>query len=481
MATTVRRRSTAVLALAMASGVTLAVSIPAGAATSQAPAYYQGVTAANVLGVALHLPAALPALPNIPKDLAVNLIGVNGNAVHNTLGGTDANASTAVSSLASGSLIDALPSNLGLKKTLTATLSADPAESVKSSAGPSVNAAPLINVTVGGQTAKALKLANSSTSTLTDGKILDLASLLQIPAAGTTLLNTVQGALSSADVNGKVNSAIQAVQSALGNVTQNDPTGQTSALASQVNATVTTLQNNVNAFLSDLQNKVAGTAVVKVNLLDASQSIAPSANSAVSNAAVHLANLDILDGVLTVKGFESGATAIANGKPGGASASFVGHKPIVAVGVSNVLTGTLDETGLTLQGVPALGDQVNSALKTLQSTLNGLLDTLGVHLAFVPGHVDKVDPNGKFAQATGPEYDIVVTNPVDKTALVEVGLGHGTTASVAAAQATKRVVLNNPQSGPGSLPHTGANLPLIAGGGLALLIGAGYLRRRVMV
>src|SRR5436305_10088661 len=172
MATNARRRGTALLALAMASGVTLAVSIPAGAATAAPPAYYQGVTSANVLGVALHLPAALPALPNIPKDLAVNLISVNGNAVHNTLAGTDANASTAISSLATGSLIDALPSNLGLKKTLTATLSADPAEGAKSSAAQSINAAPLIDVTVGGHLAKALKLANTSQSTLTDGKIL---------------------------------------------------------------------------------------------------------------------------------------------------------------------------------------------------------------------------------------------------------------------------------------------------------------------
>lgn len=480
MATTARRRGTALLALAMASGVTLAVSVPAGAATTAPPAYYQGVTSANVLGVALHLPAALPALPGIPKDLAVNLIGVSGNAVHNTLAGTDANASTAVSNLASGSLIDALPTNLGLKKTLTATLSSDPAESAKSSAAQSINASPLINVTVGGQLAKAQKLDNTSSSNLTDGKILDLGSLLQIPAAGTTLLNTVQGAINQADVTGQVNAAVQQVESALNGVLNNDPTGQTAALANQVEATVNSLQDNVNAFLSNLQNKVAGTAVVKVNLLDATQSIAPSGNAAEATSAVHLANLDILDGVLTVSGFESGATAIANGKPGGASASFVGHKPIVAVGVSNVLTGTLDETGLTLQGVPALGDTVNSALKTLQNTLNGLLNTLGVHLAFVPGHVDKVDPNGKFAQATGPEYDILVTNPVDKTALVEVGLGHGTTASVSAAQATKHVAMNNPQAGPGKLPHTGANLPLLAGGGIAFLLGAGYLRRRVM-
>src|SRR3954471_3052345 len=117
MAGTIRRRGVAVTALALASGTTLAAfatAAPAGAGTNHAPAYYQGVTSANVLGVALHLPSALPALPGLPKDLAVNLIGVNGNAVHNTIGRGARTSSTSVSSLANGSLVDALPAQLGL-------------------------------------------------------------------------------------------------------------------------------------------------------------------------------------------------------------------------------------------------------------------------------------------------------------------------------------------------------------------------------
>jgi hypothetical protein len=88
MAGKFQRRGAAVTALALVSGSTLALATaaPAGASKTHAPAYYQGVTSANVLGVALHLPSALPALPGLPKDLAVNLIGVNGNAVHNTIG-----------------------------------------------------------------------------------------------------------------------------------------------------------------------------------------------------------------------------------------------------------------------------------------------------------------------------------------------------------------------------------------------------------
>src|SRR5947209_20435003 len=120
MAVSLRRRSTGVLALAMAGGLSLAAAAPAGAAANTAPAYYQGVTSANVLSVALNLPIALP---NVPQHLAVNLIGVTGNAVHNTLATVaDKTASTSTATLASGNLVDALPAQLGLKKAITASL-----------------------------------------------------------------------------------------------------------------------------------------------------------------------------------------------------------------------------------------------------------------------------------------------------------------------------------------------------------------------
>jgi LPXTG-motif cell wall-anchored protein len=220
-----------------------------------------------------------------------------------------------------------------------------------------------------------------------------------------------------------------------------------------------------------------------VQTLTAGQNIAPAGSAAKATADTVLANLDLLSGLVTVNGFESHAMAIANGKSGGATATFSGHKPIVAVGTP-VLTAALDENGLNLSNVAGLpssvSDTVNGALATLQSVLNTVLGTLGVSLNYVPGHVDKVDTvGGKYAAATGPEYDITVANPTDKTqAIAVVGLGHGTMASVSAAQATRHVQLKNPQQG--KLPHTGANLPIIAGGGLAFLLGAAYLRRRVM-
>ncbi|MDQ1695834.1 MAG: hypothetical protein QOJ03_1187 [Frankiaceae bacterium] len=478
MAGTLRRRGVAVTALALASGTSLAAfatASPAGAGTNHAPAYYQGVTSANVLGVALHLPSALPALPSIPKDLAINLIGVNGNAVHNTLGTGARTSSTAVSALASGSLVDALPTQLGLKKTVKATLGMAPQKFTDIP----IDASPLLKLNVGSLTANAQKSINSSTSVLTDGTVAQLGQLLNVKGvagSATTLLSALQSQVNSVSstVTDQVDSVLQTVGSAL-----NQP-----GLTSSAQQTLETLQ----ATLQQIQDKITGilanvgnTAVLTIRTLDASQSIAPAGNAAQSLAAVNLADLNVLNGLLTVKGFVSQATAVANGKAGGAHATFSGHAPIVAVGTP-LLTATLDENGINLSDVVGLPqdvtDQVNSALATLQDALNTLLGTLGVHLNFVPGHVDKVDSRGRYAAATGPEYDIVVDSPLPGDgALAEIGLGHGTTASVSAQQAPRVVKLPNPQQG--ALPHTGANLPLIGGAGLALLFGAALLRRRM--
>jgi hypothetical protein len=295
-----------------------------------------------------------------------------------------------------------------------------------------------------------------------------------------TLLDQLQTQVDA--VSGTVTDQLESVLGQIDAVLQQTPTGDLTPSAQQ---TLETLQSTLQTVLSKVTNilaNVGDTAVLTVKTLDASQSIAPAAGAAQSLASVNLADLNVLNGLLTVKGFVSEATAVANGKPGGAKASFSGHAPIVQIGTP-LLTATLDEAGLNLSdvaGLPAdVTDQVNAALATLQDALNTLLGTLGVHLNYVPGHVDKVDTQGRYAAATGPEYDIVVDSPVPGDgALAEIGLGHGTTASVSAQQASRIVKLPNPQQG--ALPHTGANLPLIGAGALALMVVAGILRRRMV-
>src|SRR3954468_21482965 len=198
MAGTFQRRGAAVIALALASGSTLALATaaPAGASKTHAPAYYQGVTSANVLGVALHLPSALPALPGLPKDLAINLIGVNGNAIHNAIGSGARTSSTATSSLANGSLVDALPAALGLKKTVKATLGMKP----QAFTAKAISASPLVDLNVGALTASPSESLNKSRSVLTDGQVAQLGQLLDVKkAAGSapTLLSTLEGQVNS--------------------------------------------------------------------------------------------------------------------------------------------------------------------------------------------------------------------------------------------------------------------------------------------
>src|SRR3954449_808272 len=472
MATSMRRRGVAVTAFALASGTSLAAfgtAAPAGASSTHAPAYYQGVTSANVLSVALHLPSALPALPSIPKNLAVNLVGVTGNATHNTLGTGAPTSSTAVSSVASGSLVKALPAQLGLGKVLTAHLGQNLADK-----GIHVPAAPLVDLTVAPLRSTALPTTNSSHSLLTTGKVAELGQLLDLKQAGaaTTLINQLQSQVDQITpaVNDQLNSALSTVQSVLNQTPAGSTTAQT---LNQVQATLEQIQSTVKNILAN----VGSTAVLSLDTLDATQSIGAAAGAAQSVAGVNLAKLDVLNGLLTVKGFVSQATAVANGKAGGAHASFSGHAPIVAVGTP-VLTATLDEAGIKLTGA-GLPSQINDALAQVQSALNTLLGPLGVHLNFVPGHVDKVDSAGRYAAATGPEYDIVVDSPVPGDgALAEIGLGHGTTASVSAQQAPKHIQLRNPKLD--QMPDTGANLPLIGGIAIALLAGAAVLRRRIV-
>src|SRR5436190_1829744 len=475
MATTLRRRGVAVTAFALASGTTLAAfgtAAPAGASANHAPAFYQGVTEANVLSVALNLPSALPELPGVPKNLAVNLIGVNGNAVHNTLGTGLRTSSTSVSSVASGSLVKVLPIP-GLSKVLTARLG----QNLKDSALPPIAADPLVNLHVGDLAAKALTGVNASHSVLVNGKVGDLGQLLDLKALGKniTLIDALNQQVDG--VSSQVTDQLDAALSTVQQVLNQTPAGSTAAQTlGALQAALKTVQAKVKSILAN----VGSTAVLTVNTLDASQSIAPAGNAAKSVAGVNLANLNVLNGLVTVKGFVTQATAIANGRPGGAHASFSGHAPIAQVGTP-LLTATLDETGISLsdvQGLPQdVTEQVNSALAQLLDALNTLLNTLGVHLTYVPGHVVEQTSDGKKATAVGPEYDITVDSPVDKAPLVFVGLGHNTMASVSAAQAPKIVKLPNPQQG--ALPHTGANMPLIGGIALALMIGAAVLRRRI--
>jgi hypothetical protein len=488
----------------MVSGVSLATLVtatPAGAAKVKAPAYYSGATSANVLGIALNLPSALPELPGLPKNMAINLIGVNGTAVHNVLGTGAKTASKSVATLATvppGSLLETVAKPLGLTKQIVATLG-QPAQQLTDIP---IDASPLLKLDVGKLAAAALPTSNTGESILTSGEIAQLGQLLNLKGVGanaTTLLNTIQQQLTGSNgvgstVTGLVNNALNTVGNAL-----NQP-----GLTAQAEQVLNSLQSTLQGLLSKITsivNNVGDTAVVKVGVLDAAQSIAPSVlngqKAATANAVVSLGNaadqgavLNVLDGLVTVKAYTSHATVTSNGRsvvPDYTKAA----PPIVQVGVSNLLTATLGANGLQLSGsgLPqSIQDTVNSVLSSVQDALNTLLNVLGVHIQAVPGSYSFNRSTG-VGTAFGAGYLIKLDDPLDSSApLLEVGLGGlhadstgavhpGPMASISAAQAPHLVKIKNPQAG--ALPHTGANLPLIGGTGLALLIGAAVLRRRM--
>ena len=295
MATSLRRSSTVVLALAMASGVTLAVSVPAGAASTHAPAYYQGVTSANVLSVALNLPTLPASLPVLPAAPAVNLIGVTGNAVHNTLASGAKTTSQATALLASGSLAEAL----GLNKAQTATLahpsSTDPGQSFTDPTGLGI-----ADLQIGNLSANVGQLTNAAAANLLSGDVAKLGQLLNLKAAtgsATTLLSSLQTQLNqvSNTVTGQVNNALNQIGQAL---QQPGLSQQATQQLDQIQAAVQTVQDKINAIV----NNVGNTAVVSFKTLRATQSIAPSSNAAQATSDANLVNLN---------------TSVSGGVPGG--------------------------------------------------------------------------------------------------------------------------------------------------------------------
>jgi hypothetical protein len=504
MAGSVRRRGVAVTALAFVSASTLAFTTASpvlAAESAKSPAYYSGSTSAHVLGVAINLPSVLPELPGIPKNIVLNLIGTEGTATHNVLGTGPKTSSVSDSSLITtnkGSLLDQVLSALNLNKTIKATLGMAP----QAFTDIPVDASPLLKVDVGKLAASALGTGNTGESLLAGGTVGELGDLLNLKStagSATTLLSSVQGTVNgvSNTVTNQVSNALDIVGNAL---KQNGLTDTAKGDLQNINGTLQNIQNIINGIINNLGN----TAVLKIGVLNATQSIAPTtaldklsaakAAAAVSGGSVADGGnvINLLNGLVTVKAYTSHAAVTSNGKT--LVPDFTKDAPpIVQVGVSNLLTASLGANGLTLggSGLPAsIQDTVNSALSALQSALNTLLNALGVHIDAVPGSYH-YDPATGIGTAFGAGYDIRLDSPIpgDPT-LLEVGLGGlqrdpvtgavhpGPMASISAAQAPHVVKVKNPQAG--ALPHTGANLPLIGGTGLALLLGAAYMRRRMV-
>lgn len=471
MSISVRRRGAAATALALAGGTLLAAIAtagPAGASTLSGPAFFSAATEGDVVQVNVNLPAALP---NLPQKIGLALISAKGNALHDAINGK-ADVSQSFARLAGGTLVEGKSAPLAM---LDRSVSADLASPSASDELLSLPQNPIANGAAG--TLKALvtkaTVSNDSAANLTKVNVLKLSDILgSLGNVGAQINSALTDAINQ--VTPVTQNVIDTAVNNLNNVvSQTAGTSEATQVSSTVNSLTSTLQQ-LQQQLPSLLNTALDSPVVSLDALDANQAIDRS-QAVTAQAHAKLLGLDILGGLVTVKGFVSDATATAGGVAGSAKSSY---NPVIAdASVGNGLLGVkLDAAGLGLtgSGLPAdVQNQVNQILSTVQSALNDLLSTLGLKITPVAGS-STAAADGKSAAATGGSMLISLTPPSMTEPLVAVRLG-GTTAKVNAAQATQTVVANRPPA----LPHTGANLPLAGGAGVVLLASAAFIRRRM--
>jgi hypothetical protein len=445
----------------------------ASAQHHKAPAYYAGQAQGNVLGINIDLPVKLPSLPN---PLGVDLIHLEGKAVHDPLhlaGATKA-VSTSTASLITGSLVNTLERTLHVTLNRTAHVALG-AKSHDESSLLNIPAKPLANLSVGDLVASLSRLTDATTSGA-QGVVANIGTGDDLLGASTVA--QIQQLLNSVNATGTLQNTVDQILTTLQGLTGNTPVVSTAV--STISDTVNTILAKVNSLVTNLGT----TPLVKINVHDTNQSVAPSGNGVKAISTLGLVDVDILGGLLSIDGFHSQAMAFANGKAGGARTSTSATKPLVKVNAANALCAQLSTDGISLCNVNGLGLPA-SVTKQLNQLLGQLSSELNMITSKILGNVPLISEtkgsahaaaNGKSASAVAPSYNISVGH------LLTVTLGDGVSASAAALQNApkKIVVLNNPENTPHNLPFTGINLGELGIAGLVLLGVALVVRRRLM-
>jgi hypothetical protein len=472
-----KRRGAAATAFVLASTTSLAGSAtasPAAANTHHAPAYYAGQAQGNVLGINIKLPVKLASLPN---PLGVNLIHLEGKAVHDPLhlaGKTPAVAES-TASLITGSLANTLARTLHVTLNRTAHVQLGGASHQQNSLL-SIPAKPLADLEVGSLIADLTK-STQATSSGAHGVVANIGTGNDLLGAQTVA--KIQALLDQVNAVGTVQDTVDQILSTLQTITGKTPV---------VGETVKSLKKTVNTILGKVNNLVdhlGTTPLVQISVHDTDQSVTPFASGVKSTSTMGLVDVNVLGGLLKINGFHSQAMAFANGKPGGARTISSATKPLVSVNAADALCAQLSSNGISLCNVDNLGlpasvtKQLNALLKQLSTELNQITAQIldGVPLVSETAGSQHVSKDGRSATAVAPAYNIAVGK------LLTVTLGSGVSASAAAIQkAQKRhvVILHNPENTPHSLPFTGLNMGELAVIALSLLVVAAVIRRRLM-
>jgi hypothetical protein len=508
-------RSTKLVALAVATGtVVVAGSLPATAASGDTAAKsYVGTTAGYAIQLALNLPA-----------LTINeTIAIANGQVRKTesasLSGT-ATASLFRSSGPTAAVFDAL--NKSSAATLGGILKSS-ADLVPATTDP----LGLIKVSAGNVSSQIVPApATSVTQSLTGSKILSLnvglGGALAGPVQSATTavtggLSTVLALLTSTDTDPNNRGVLTKILDAVAAAASSAPSTPASPVVAGVISAVQNLPTQINSLVGDLTTSINGLTadggLLKIGLIGTDQVVKPNGKGLTAVTTSQIGDLSVLGGLVGIDALKTIATASANGVKGGALAdvakSSLAHVKIGSLAniQANVdkLEATVSSLGLDAVN-QALGLPSTSTLVTeLLNQLTGLLAQAGVQVGYLGTDVSKAEADGTSASAATEGIGIRVGLPAaltsalgSVTAPVNAATGFDASkplleikfvpASASVQQenspvaptlaSTSRVAHPAGPAPQKKLAYTGTSLPLAAGLGSLLLVGAAVGSRR---
>ena len=463
-------RGARLTALALATGtLVVAATAPAGADAVPVPDVFGG----RAQGTAIHLEINLPQAVNLPvlgnvTSIVQDISFTEGN----TAKGVAPKATSVAKAVLGNGNVVVLSDVLG--KTVVSSLDG------KTSAKDAILAQDLGLLKVGVGEITSSVSPDTATSALTSTSSASLASL-RVGLAGLpslplkTDLNQVVEQL-----NGTVDGAQSTVGAAVTNaieILDSTTQGAAAPVVAQVEAVKAQLTTLLDSLQSTLANLSADTDLVRLSLLESTETITRAGSMVTAKATSGVGGLNILGGLVQLDAVKTESFSSANGTKGAAAADTL--TTVLGLKVADVLNLKLTTNGLegTVLGneLPA---EAQDAIQTVIGAVNGVLATAGVQI--VNGQTDKsVDPNGKYASSSSEGIGIVVNplkaaKPLVKVQLVPAGTAVNA-AIVPKSVAPPKVVTPKTET---PLARTGVELPLFAVVGAGLVGFALVTRRR---
>jgi len=462
-------RGARLTALALATGtLVVAATAPAGADAVPVPDVFGG----RAQGTAIHLEINLPTAVNLPVlGNVTQIIQDISFTEGNTAKGLAPKATSVAKAVLGNGNVVVLSDVLG--KSVVSSLDG------KTSANDAILAQDLGLLKVGVGEITSSVSPDTATSALTSTSSSSLASL-RVGLAG---LPEIPLKTDLAQVVTQLNGTVDEAQGTLTGAVDNalavlDATteGAAAPVVQQVEAVKAQLTTLLDALQGTLANLSADTDLVRLSLLESSETITRAGAMVTAKATSHVGGLDILGGLVHLDAVRTESFSSANGSKGAAAADTL--TTILGLKVADVLDLKLTAKGLegTVLG-NALPAEAQNAVQNVISQVNGVLALAGVQI--INGDTAKsVDPNGQFASSSSEGVGIVVNplkaaNPLVKVQLVPAGT------AVNAAIAPK-VVQPPKVTPPGTktpLARTGLETSLLAVVGTGL-VGAALVARR---